>query len=604
MSNFNAIAAFKAPKYSQYNKNHNHVTSASIGKLFPIFVASVPAGCKERLSLEQVTRFSPLQAPIFEQFKLSVDLFQVPYRILGGNLEQFFNKTAIQHDDNGMPHISYRKYLETWFALKNTEKGPDFNHYMKSSLWDYLGYPIDSSLYKKIPYITWTYGGKTYNFSDISSPTSNVLLMPQGTVFKYKTGQYTIPTGYALRNYSMWSIFKLFGIEAPSSTSLYQYVYENHKEFVLDDETVDLDAVFKKFGNISYQKSIDIYKDYVYSMIAFTMQSADFNVNITRFLAYRRVYLDWYINTNLSGDVDEMLQTQVYEAALDGLSGEMGNTMCYEIENRWWQNDLFTSCTPNSQQGNAVSIPSSGTILDLRNANRLQEFKERLNYAGRRFKDYLRAVFGASLSDGRLQRSEFLGRCDWTVKVSEVTQTSESTPEKPLGSFVGQAGSIGKDYGWNTVITDEPTILIAIASIRPRLSYMSSTDKDIYKLNYYDYLLPQFAELGDQAVTKGEVSFTAGTEPTSLFGFNRRYCDYQYKSDKVTGNMRDELDYWHSARTFDTAPVLNEQFAKMSPFDGFDRIFANIGEPDNIYCWFNIQWSSLLPIPKYIHYHL
>lgn len=56
-----------------------------------------------------------------------------------------------------------------------------------------------------------------------------------------------------------------------------------------------------------------------------------------------------------------------------------------------------------------------------------------------------------------------------------------------------------------------------------------------------------------------------------IFGYQDRYREYRETPNKVSGDFRDLLNFWHLGRKFDSAPALNEEFIKA---DVSKRIFS------------------------------
>ena len=76
-----------------------------------------------------------------------------------------------------------------------------------------------------------------------------------------------------------------------------------------------------------------------------------------------------------------------------------------------------------------------------------------------------------------------------------------------------------------------------------------------------------------------EVSFTHN-EPNGTFGYQQRYGEYRFENNRVCGEMKDTLNFWHMGRIFSTDPALNEAFIECYPTT---RVFAVEEDSDTIY---------------------
>ena len=87
-----------------------------------------------------------------------------------------------------------------------------------------------------------------------------------------------------------------------------------------------------------------------------------------------------------------------------------------------------------------------------------------------------------------------------------------------------------------------------------------------------DFWQKELQHIGQQAVLNKEIYAASGT-PDGTFGYQDRYDEYRRTESSVAGEFRTTvLDYWHMARTFASAPALNNAFVECLPTK---RIFAS-----------------------------
>jgi len=94
-----------------------------------------------------------------------------------------------------------------------------------------------------------------------------------------------------------------------------------------------------------------------------------------------------------------------------------------------------------------------------------------------------------------------------------------------------------------------------------------------------DFWQEELQHIGQQAVKNKEV-YAAGASPDDTFGYQDRYDEYRRTESSIAGEFRTDLDFWHFARIFSSAPALNSDFVKCVPAD--DRVFA---VPSNDVLW-------------------
>lgn len=211
------------------------------------------------------------------------------------------------------------------------------------------------------------------------------------------------------------------------------------------------------------------------------------------------------------------------------------------------------------------------TINDLRRAERLQEWLEKNARGGSRYIESNEVHFGVKSSDKRLNRSEFIGGSSQNVVVSEVLQTSQTDDSAtPQGNMAGHGISVGSGAPVN-YFCEEHGFIIGITSVMPVTAYQQGIHRMFSRSSNLDYYWPSFAHLGEQEILNKELYVSGDSTDDETFGYIPRYSEYKYLNSRVAGDFRDQLDFWHLGRIFDSKPVLNENFIQCNPSD---RIFA------------------------------
>lgn len=235
-----------------------------------------------------------------------------------------------------------------------------------------------------------------------------------------------------------------------------------------------------------------------------------------------------------------------------------------------------------------LSSVSAVNINDLRTASALQRFKEKTNRMGARYVEWLASMFGVRVQDSRLQLPEYLGGGNVTIQFSEVLQTAEGTD--PVGELRGHGIAAGKSNRFKYFVPEHGIIMTCLV-VRPKTVYAQGLNKKWNRSSPYDFLIPDFAHLGDQAVLNKEV-YAAAASPNSTFGFVPRYDEYRTIPNTIAGEFRDTLDYWHMARIFDSEPALNAAFVSADPTD---RIYATDAAQLQVRAMHSIKAKRLLP---------
>lgn len=232
-----------------------------------------------------------------------------------------------------------------------------------------------------------------------------------------------------------------------------------------------------------------------------------------------------------------------------------------------------------------LSNATAATINAIRQAFQIQKYLERDARGGTRYTEKIRAHFGVTSPDARLQRSEYLGGGSTPVVVNPIAQTAPaaggSTPLANLGA-IGTVTASG--HGFSKSFT-EHCLLLGLMSVRADLTYCKGMERMFSRTTIYDFYWPEFAHIGEQAVLNKEIFYdrTAGdTQNEAVFGYQERYAEYRYKPSKLTGLFRTDaagtLDIWHLAQDFSVLPTLGQTF--IEEFPPVARVVAVPSEPE------------------------
>jgi hypothetical protein len=246
---------------------------------------------------------------------------------------------------------------------------------------------------------------------------------------------------------------------------------------------------------------------------------------------------------------------------------------------------------------NIVDLSSATTfnVADLRLVFQIQKFLERNNRCGSRYTEWLKGHFNVTNGDARLQRPEFVGGSVSPVIVSEVLQTSE-TATTPQGTMAGHGISVSSQFCGH-YFASEYGIMLGIMRVMPKPMYSQGINRQWLRQSKYDFPIPEFVNLSEQAITQEEIYAVSGSGNGTIFGYQGRYDECRYKPNMVTGLMRpdatDNLGFWHLSRLFGSAPVLNESFIKCVPDK---RVFAVEDQPGLIVAFGNLI-HAIRPLP-------
>ena len=291
------------------------------------------------------------------------------------------------------------------------------------------------------------------------------------------------------------------------------------------------------------------------------------DLNATPLLAYYLIYNHYYMRSDLDERYVDQLRPENFSSA--SLRKYIGNVM-YVNEGL----DYFTSAHTSTQYGNMVQLDMDGnntiTVPEMRLAERLQSFRERLLRVGGKYANYIKEFFGVEPLDARVQIPKYLGGDSYVLNVSDVDQTAPS-----------ELGAVGESYGKSVSVNRtgqiqydvyEHGLIIGLHFVRPRPSNIGGCPKMFTRRTYFDFFNPHFSALGYQEIEERELDVARSKD--GAFGYVPRYDDYRYGNDIVSGDFRRSLDYWHLSRDI-SQEKLSVDFVTCHPDT---RIFSFVGD--------------------------
>lgn len=589
MSIFNEVIGYK-PKKTAFNLNHEYRGTAKFGVLTPVLCREVLPSDKWKFSCETFTRFQPLLSPLMHRINAFEHYWFVPNRIIWKDWDKFISPRGVKDEVRPiMPHIKFDGFNE---LLSTTVVQKFVNALVgKFSLFDYLGI-----------------NHRILSYTEIDNSTVEQL-------------SAMLNTGISIQLLPLLA---------------YQKIYT---EYYADENLEDIDYINHAIETFSQAGEIK-----TSTLSADDMEELEETILAVRFRSYEKDYFTSALPNTQRGE-DVTLGAMKLEHAYADVSGVKGTASVVDIDgNTNGQYALgaqkttgqdsslqaILSSNPSNVQtaimrttvndnelapivdedGNSPDL-SPVTINELRRAVKLQEFLEKSMRGGYRLIEQIKAHFGVTSSDARLDIPQYLGGDMQKVIVNELSSMS-STEGASLGQFSGHATEIGKTKR-RSFFSEEHGFIFCIYSVLPRTSYCQGVEKQWTRLDWLDYAWPEFAHLGEQEVWNQElfvqprdIESGDGIEVISdynknVFGYQSRYAEYKTIPSSIHGSFRDNMDFWTLTRKWLNCPTLSKDFVNCIPDDENNTRAFTTTRSDEDYLTLDVYHSitCIRPLPKF-----
>lgn len=248
--------------------------------------------------------------------------------------------------------------------------------------------------------------------------------------------------------------------------------------------------------------------------------------------------------------------------------------------------------------GSAVAA----TINQLRMAFQIQKLYEKDARGGTRYIEILKAHFGVTSPDARLQRPEYLGGNRIPININQIVQQSQTTDQSPQGNPVGLSLTSDTHHDFRKSFV-EHGFIIGLMVARYDHTYQQGLERFWSRKGRFDYYWPVFANIGEQAIKNKEIYAQGTDEDDEVFGYQEAWADYRYKPNRTAGYMRSTspqpLDAWHLGDKYSSLPALSDSWIRE---DG-QTVNRTLAVSDSITHQFfadiYIRCRSVRPMPVY-----
>ena len=570
---------------STHNLDSIFRTTMSIGTLVPFMNLVVLPGDTFEIDLNADVKTLPTRGPLFGSLKLQMDVYSVPVRLFQGKIHNNKLNVGMDMSKIKLPLVKLES-ISPDISLNDTiAYGLQQVH--PSSIFSYLG--------TRGLYSTGTAG------EPVSREINAIPFLAYWDIYKnyYANKQEEIgavvhtdtPTRKYIDYVEVWQSGGAFtvmcdadsfvgGLNVEFSTDLTAYLKVFGKGITKDDLYIDnnggLDKASLLFGVLEEFINIDGKGTNQINLKAWQSYNSEADL-IAATYDFGEKYLPDYkigIGTFDLNNIDKMREL-IYNAStqagafvidksiytgnfapyvypLSTLEGKARTAFNQEgLALKTYQSDIFNNwlSTEWIDGENGISavtaISTTGDMFTLDTLNlskKVYDMLNRIAVSGGSYNDWMEAVYG-SKPYGMTENPMYMGGLSKEVIFQEVVSQAKVGEHNPLGSLAGRGRMGSKHKGGKIKIrVDEPSIIMGIVSLTPRIDYSQGNDWAIDLKTMDDFHKPALDEIGFQdLITEQMAWWDSVNKVKQSAGKQPAWINYMTNFNKTYGNFADPL---------------------------------------------------------------
>lgn len=233
------------------------------------------------------------------------------------------------------------------------------------------------------------------------------------------------------------------------------------------------------------------------------------------------------------------------------------------------QSDLFTNWinTEWIEGENGISaitaVSTAGdefTIDSLNLAKKVYDMLNRIAISGGTYRDWIETVYTSNYTP-HTETPVYEGGMSDEIVFEQVVSNS-ATADEPLGTLAGRGTLTGNKKGGKLHIKiSEPSYIIGICSITPRVDYCQGNEWDMYLKTMNDLHKPQLDGIGYQDLLEENAAWWRTTGSSPAYGKTVAWINYMTNYNKTFGNF--------AKKDNEGFMCLNRYFEPMQGRDGY-----------------------------------
>lgn len=572
---------------STHNLGYIWRNTQSVGTLVPFMTEIALPGDKFDIELDASVLTHPTVGPLFGSFKLQCDIFTAPIRLYHGWLHNNKLNIGLNMEQVKLPQMQVT--LNTTSDRADTDEFCQIN---PSALLSYLGLrgwgtANDNNRQASrnaIPLLAYWDIFKNYyankqeeNAYVIGGVPLAKIVIKRGSTTIHTVMTEKLPSNYVFTVNDVIEIYPGQGTSTPPAIILFWKGTDNQLKPIPITEWATTE---QNVGYTSY-KIVTIpewYKGPIFDagfirtmsilpkLFPFPLKNLDdmrekilYHNNATPFMLDKNSQFPYGGNFNRAGTDGKLLTSMPqYGLAVKTYNSDLFNN---------WINTDWIDGTNGINAISAVSTNGGSFTIDALNvAKKVYEMLNRVAVSGGSYNDWCETIYSGRYGN-YTESPMFEGGMSQEIVFQEVISNA-ATADEPLGTLAGRGRLMeGKRGGKIAVKVDEPSYLMGIVSITPRIDYNQGNRFDTTLKTLNDLHKPQLDGIGFQDLVTDKMawwsSFLVNNNEIQhkSVGKQPAWIDYMSNYNRTCGNfaIRDNEGFMVLNRMYERAAA-NKDF--------------------------------------------
>lgn len=280
---------------------------------------------------------------------------------------------------------------------------------------------------------------------------------------------------------------------------------------------------------IDYIYSADLYRQMMtYLAYNYNRSTFDYNGVSTFYDALSAIHINDAMQ--MINDEENMTDIEVYTSWY-----YIVNLLSFNNSLRF--SDYFTGARlyPLAVGNTDISVNKNlVSVIDVTRNIQIQRFLNLVNKTGRKVEEYTAKLFGTYMQPD-YHNPSYLGKVRDKVVSYETENTSDAQQTKPV-SITSTFNNTSSNFAFE-FHCDRPSIILGVMSFDIPRVYSRIIERDALHYDRFDYFNPFMQFIGDQQISRVEISPSVGASSDEPWGYQSRYAEYKTRVPICSGGF-------------------------------------------------------------------